>query len=214
MKDIYMGVIVPFSILLPIFIALLKWKILPQGGKILFIYLVISGTINFAATIIGKVYHKNNLPLVHILTILEVIVLLKFYKKVLAHQHKQLVYNLAAILFIIICIGNVIFFQSIYTYCSYTRSIAAIIIMILSINYFAKTTAEFVHGKIQYGSIFYFNIGIFLYYSGAFMLFLFSNFTLIEIKSQDDFFVIWGLHASLVLIMNLLFSIGYILCKK
>jgi hypothetical protein len=214
MKDIYMGVIVPFSILLPIFIALLKWKFLPQGGKILFVYLLISGTVNFAATIIGKVYHKNNLPLVHILTILEVVVLLQFYKKILEHRHRTLVYNLTAILFIIICISNTIFFQSIFTYCSYTRSIAAIIIMMLAINYFAKTTAESVHGKIKYRAVFYFNIGIFLYYSGAFMLFLFSNFTLVQIKSQDDFFVIWGLHASLVLIMHLLFSIGFILCKK
>ncbi len=204
-----MGVIVPASILLPIFFALVRWKSLTLERKILFWYLIMSGIINLAATLIGKYWHQNNMPLVHILTVLEVLILLRFYKKLLSHRKKNNLYFGIALFFITLCIVNALFFQSIYTYCSYTRSLAAILLMVFAMNYFAKVAAESEDIKIITFPEFYFNTGIFLYYSGAFILFIFSNFTLINIKSKDDFLIIWCFHASLIFLMNILFSIGF-----
>jgi hypothetical protein len=209
----FMVVIAPLSILPPIVFAFLRWRYLKANDKMLLWYLLMSALINTIGTIVGRVFHQNNMPLVHILTVLEILILLQFYNQLLAHSSKKILYGVVGVTFALLCVVNAIFFQYIYAYCSYTRSIAAIIIMLFAINYFAKIAAE-ENEKSYLSPSFIFNSALFLYYAGAFMLFVFSNFTLVDSQSQTNFYVIWGLHACLVVLMNILFTIGFILCKK
>jgi hypothetical protein len=214
MKIDFIGVIVPYSMLFPLIIALFRWKFLTTQAKYLLLYIAATVLINFTAIIIGRYLHKNNMPLVHLLTAVDIVILLFYYKALLNNQHRFRLYFLLAAIFVAFCIMNAIFFQSIYTYSSYTRSVEAIICLLFALNYFARlasytTTAV----KVIRQPDFYFNAGIFLYFSGAFMLFIFSNFV-ISILSKTNFLIIWNIHGALLLLMYILFCIGFLLCKK
>ena len=209
----FMGVIAPLCILPPIFISVIRWRFLTEESKWIFWYLLITALINLAATITGKVFHKNNMPLVHLLTAIEMILFIGYYKTLLSKKDKSPLYLLLAIGFIIFCVINAIYIQNIRSYSSYTRSVEAIICMLFALNYFARLAAGKTISKSSSNPDFYFNAGIFLYFSGAFMLFIFSNF-IISNLSRPDFMVIWTIHAVLVVIMYIFFSIGFILCKK
>ncbi len=214
MKIDFTGVIVPLSMLLPLFIALFRWRCLTLQAKYLFLYIAVTVVINSTAILIGKLLHKNNMPLVHLLTAADVVILLLYYKALFNHQNKLRLYLSASAIFIIFCVINVIFFQSIYTYSSYTRSVEAIICMLFALNYFARLASETATSvKIIKQPDFYFNVAIFLYFSGAFMLFIFSNFVIIGL-TKVNFLIIWNIHGALLMLMYLLFSIGFLICKK
>ena len=207
-----MAVLVPCSILLPLGIGLLKIKVLPQSAKIIWYYLLVSAVVSSAAIFIGRVMHVNNLPLIHVYTALEVILFCWFYKKLLQAPKDSVLYWLLPTVFVLLCIINALFFQSIHTYSSYTRSVEAIICILFALNYFARLATDNNGKKIALLPEFYLNSGIFLYFSGAFMLFVFSNF--IINSSSHNYSVIWVIHAALVLFMYLFFSVGFTLCKK
>lgn len=209
----FMGVIAPLCILPPIFISVIRWRFLTDEAKWIFWYLIITALINLAAIITGKVFHKNNMPLVHLFTAVEMIIFIGYYKTLLFKKHNSLLYLFLSIGFIIFCIINAIYIQGIHSYSSYTRSVEAIICMLFALNYFARLAAGKTILKWSKNPDFYFNVGIFLYFSGAFMLFIFSNF-IISNLSRTDFTVIWTIHAVLVVIMYIFFSIGFTLCKK
>lgn len=209
----FMQFTVPLSILLPIFLGLVKYAKLHQSARIVLLYVIVSAVFNGFSIIISKYGHMNNMPVVHVYTVVEVLIIITYYKALLEPRKKNNLYLFIAIAFTVLSIINVLFFQSIYLYNSYTRSLEAIICLLFAINYFAKTAAAISPHKVLKEADFYFNAGFFLYFSGALMLFVFSNFVILNLKSQD-YLIIWAIHAGLVLLMNLLFSIGFLLCKK
>lgn len=214
MKISFIEVIVPLSMLLPLFIALFRWRFLTPQAKYLALYILVSVLINCVAILFAKWLHKNNMPLVHLLTATDVVILLFYYKTLFNHQNKLQLYLSLCALFIIFCIINAIFFQSIYTFSSYTRSVEALICMLFALNYFARLASDSgTQVKIINQPDFYFNTGIFLYFSGAFMLFIFSNF-IIKSLTKANFLIIWDIHNGLLMLMYLLFCIGFLICKK
>ena len=208
----FMSVFVPYSILLPVLIGLVKIKVLPNSAKIIWYYLLVSGVVSFLAYFVGRVMHANNLWLIHVYTALEVILFCWFYKKILLAPENSKLFWLLPVVFVLLCIINAVKFQSIYTYSSYTRSVEAIICLVFALNYFARLATVDAGKKTFLMPEFYFNSGIFLYFSGAFMLFVFSNF--IINSSSHTYYVLWVIHAALVLCMYLFFSVGFMLCKK
>ena len=208
----FMSVLVPWSILLPVGIGLFKLNLLPKNARIIWYYLLVSAVINFAASFIGRRLHVNNLPLIHLYTAIEGVLFCWFYKTTLQAPKNSLLFRLLPVLFVLLCIINALFFQSIYTYSSYTRSLEAIMCILFALNYFARMATTNNSKKIILLPAFHFNTGIFLYSSGAFMLFVFSNF--IFNLSDADYYIIWVIHAGFVLCMYLFFSTAFLLCKK
>jgi hypothetical protein len=209
----FMGVIVPFSILLPIIIGIIKYKALSESAKLMLLYLIISALFTGIALVVGRYYHKNNMPSMHLFTVFEFVILVAYYKKIPGAGRKNSFYYLLILLFVLLCIANAIFFQSMYTYNSYTKSVEAIVCILFAMNYFAAIAADTTSKKIITQPDFYFNAGFFLYFSGAFILFVFSNF-IVSNLSLHNFLIIWTIHASLVLLMYLFFSTAFLLCKK
>jgi hypothetical protein len=208
----FMGVIVPLSILLPLFFGIYQYRVLTPAARFILLYLAVSGIINLSATVIAKTYHTNNLPLLHVLTVLELYILVLFYQQLLFSSRIPVMFRMLPLIFLAACVFNAVYVQDIYTYNSYARSLEALIIMLLAINYFAKIAASQQGSKVYPLPDFWFNTAVFLYFSGAFMLFIFSNF--IVRVSRHNFNIIWNIHASLVLLMYVLFTIGFIKCKK
>lgn len=206
----FSSIIVPLFILVPIIAGLIRYRTLPFHFKIILFYLLMTAVINTAATIIGRVFHANNMPLFHLYTLAEGLLLIWFYRHLFTEDRKK-VYIILQIAFAIFCIMNVLFLQSIYSYSSYTRYTESIICILLALKYFAQIALA--DAKPLKLPAFYFNTGIFLYFSGSFILFIFSNVILQRLPAST-MLIFWTGHSSLVLIMYILFSIGFIKCKK
>jgi len=206
----FSSIIVPLFILVPIITGLIKYKILPFNFKILWFYLIVTAVINTAATITGRVFHSNNMPFFHLFTLLEGLMLISFYKYLL-REDKRKWFIYLQVTFAMICILTALFFQSIYLYSSYTRYTESIICILFALNYFARLATMDI--KPLTLPAFYFNTGIFLYFSGSFILFIFSNLILQKL-SPSTMLIFWTGHSTLVLLMYILFSIGFIKCKK
>lgn len=207
---VFSSIIVPLFILVPIGIGLLKFKRLPYHLKIIWFYLLVTAVINTAATIIGRVFHSNNMPLLHLFTLVEGLMLIWFYQKIFTESKKEWFIYLQ-IAFAVVCILNALFFQSIYLYSSYTRYVESIICILFSLRYFAQIALT--DTRLLKLPVFYFNTGIFLYFSGSFILFIFSNLILQKL-APSTMLLFWTGHSALVLMMYILFSIGFLKCKK
>jgi hypothetical protein len=215
-SKIFGTVIVPLSILLPLCIGTIRYQKLTASGKICYSYLIVSAIFTSIALLIGRYFHKNSLPISHLFTFVELSTIVLFYKKLFNADTKndnRLYYGII-IGFTLLCILNAVFFQSIYTYNSYTKSIEAIICILFAMKYFASiASGNNSSAKVFTSPDFYFNAAFFQYFSGGFMLFVFSNFIITNL-SNSDFNIIWTIHATLVLIMYLIFSVTFTLCKK
>lgn len=209
MKNIFVGVVVPYSILLPILIALLHFSRLTKAAKAIFIYLVCSGMVSILSISLARYFHVTNLPLFHVYTLVEFILLTEFYKHILPFRKTILIVQLC---FFLACVINSAFIQSIYQFNSYTLTLEALVIMLFAVNYFAKLFADSNDQKILEMPSFWFNTGLFLYFSGSYMLYNFSNYVLVQ--SKHSFVVVWNTRAAFLLLMYLLFTLGFWKCKK
>lgn len=208
------NVIVPLSILLPLCIGAIKFRKFSASAKMGYWYIIASAVLSSVATVIGRYFHQNNLPLSHLFAVIELGIIVLFYKMLFITNTSNRLYYGIIIAFTILCIVNAVFFQSIYTYNSYTKSIEALICILFAMKYFASiASVNNSSKKVLTSPDFYFNVAFFQYFSGAFMLFVFSNFIITNL-SKSDFFIIWTIHAALVLIMYMLFSVAFLLCKK
>lgn len=206
----FSSIIVPLFILVPIIIGLIKHHTVPFTFKIIWYYLLVTAVINTAATITGRVFHSNNMPFFHLYTFIEGLMLIWFYQQLFEHdKRKWFVY--LQIAFGVFCIINALFIQSIYLYASYTRYAESIICILFALKYFAQLAQ--LDAKPLKIPAFYFNTGIFLYFSGSFILFIFSNLILQKLPAST-MLIFWTGHSILVLLMYVLFSIGFIKCKR
>lgn len=204
MSHIYMGIIVPATIVLPLIAGILYYRHLSVAMRFIFYYLVVSGCINVVAVILS--YHDmNNLPLLHLLTVAELFFLLRYYTAIIHFKNSRFIINIVCALAILFCIIDAAWIESIFTFNSYSRGLTAIIMIVFSILYFimpATQLKQLIHV--------YAVAGIISYYAGSFLIFLFANFLKAGYSLSS---VLWVINATLVLIMYLLFTKAFLLCR-
>lgn len=208
----YLRVIVPLAITLPLFFAFLYIRLTNKAERKILLYLIVSAITNLAAAIISGLFHENNLPLLHFFTAVEFVILSNFYKHILGEQTNEKKYLMLQLVFVAFCIFNAIAFQPLKTYNSYAKSLESIVIMLFSVKYFAKQFAETYGSNIVHKPSFWFNTGIFLYFSWSLMFFVFSNL-IVLVSTKNGNFLLY-MHATFVLIMYLLFATGFFKIQK
>ncbi|MGZ3822523.1 MAG: hypothetical protein ACXVB6_18155, partial [Mucilaginibacter sp.] len=117
---------------------------------------------------------------------------------------------------------NFLFLQSINHFNTNTKPVEALIIMACSLAYFAQTTDVENNIKWAQNPLNWVNTGTLLYYSGALFIFSFSNIAATHmataVRMSPKFYalniLIWNIHATLVLAMYVMFSIGFSKCRK
>ncbi|HEY0271806.1 MAG TPA: hypothetical protein VGC22_01420 [Chitinophaga sp.] len=210
---IYTGIIVPLSVLLPLAAGIARYKALPKALRIIFFYLWVDGLVNLVAILLAD-FHVNNLPVLHVFTILEWWCLAYFYRQVLNSAPAKRILLYGMICFPVICIINFTWFQSLLHFNTYTRPLETLLVMGCSLAYFAQTNdAATAWGQ---SAINWINTGILLYFSGALFIFSFSNLTVTHMsrKVASINVLVWNIHATLLLAMYLLFTIGFLKCRN
>lgn len=209
-RNLFIGYIVPLSILLPIGTFIFNYKKASKAHKYLFYFLICSGLINLAAlAVIRK--GMSNLPLLHLYTTVEGVFFLLYFKSIFKQTSVKRWLTGLAIVFPVICILNAIFLQSIFTFNTYTRPLEAIIITLACFLYFYKS--GFNENWLG-ASVNWINMGVLIYFPAATIIFILSNhFTFIN-PDRELVRLVWKLHAVLVLIMYLFWARGFSLMKK
>lgn len=203
MPGIYISVIVPGTILLPVITALVRRKYWSPPGKVVFGYLLLSGLFNVLAALLAA-RNINNLPFLHLYTVLEFLVVTGFfYAATDSSKEKQLI-RVLWIAFPLLAILNIAYLNSIFLYNQIPRSVEAIIILILCIHFFMKSLS------FSAAPVPFFNfatvVGLLLYFSGSLALFALSNFIT---GNRTINSLIWNTHATFVLIMYLIITVAY-----
>lgn len=209
MLRFYIGILIPLSILVPLGVAIFRYRLLPSPAISIFIYLVLSGCANGIAIVMAR-NGMNNLPLLHFYTVLEFIVLALFFRQVMPHRLAKIIpYLLSA--FAAYCIINAIAFQSVFTYNTYPRALEALLLIISALSVFYKMLSGDEDLPWFKNPVTFFNIGLLFYFSGSLSLFLLSQALLKNAYLNQ---IAWVVHATLVFLMYMLFAAGFLQCKR
>ena len=209
-SNVYVNIIVPAFVLIPLVICIREYYDLQTKYKYFIYYTIVNTAGNLFAVILA-LKHNNNMPLLHVYTVCEFATISLIYKKIFENNIYSIIINILIILFSIFAFINAYYLQNIYVFNTYVRSIESIIIILYSLIYFIKTLD---HSNSIYktkNAFLYVNSGFLLYFGGSFFLFLTANLVQGNLFLYSAF---WTGHATLVLIMYILFTIGLLHVKK
>jgi small-conductance mechanosensitive channel len=208
---IYMTVIAPLFILLPLITAFFKYQTLPIESRILFWYLLTDAVVNIISSVLVS-FHFSNTPLYHIATIIETEIILYFFFVVFQQTTTRKFIKLSMLFFPVLGIFNTFLLQHIFEFNSYTLSLQSLIIIALCFLYWWNTEDD----NSKSWSAMPLNwilSGLLIYFSSAFILFTFSN-AAIAYLSVKNFIIVWNIHATLSILMYMLITIGFTKYKK
>ncbi len=213
---IYTAYLVPLCVLIPVLVFFSKYRFAPVKYKTIFWYLITSASINFAGIIIAF-KHQSNLWLFHVDTITESILLLFFFQKINYRTPVKVAIQMILLLFPLACVLNLLFFQKGIEFNTYPRVIESMLFIFLAAIYWLQENNEAENIAWSKNPLNWILSGIILYFASSFSLFVFSNFLLADAISRHDFYllrIVWSVHATLLLIMYLLFSVGFYKIEK
>jgi hypothetical protein len=210
MNSFFVSYVVPLSILIPIYICLFNFNKAAIAPKLLFYYLVLSGLINLAAIILVR-FRMQNLPLLHLYTMVEAVFILSYFRTIFVDPLIKKVLLIITVLFPILCILNFTFLQSIYAFNTHTRPLEAILITFFCMLYLYKSgfTENWLNKPINW-----FNIGILVYFPAACLIFIVSNYIVFKSMNRHMNMYIWNIHATLSMLMYLIWAKGFSLLKN
>jgi hypothetical protein len=211
MPKIYIGDIAPYTVITPLIMGAMRYKEFTSALKTSYYYLIVATAANFFSVITSQLGY-NNLAMLHFYTAVEFIMLC-FYIKSLPLApvtFKQAMF--ISIGFVLFCIVNVVFFESLTSFNAYPRSVEAIVILLLVLTYFNKEIKQLHVNNWTKNPYTWINFGLLIYFASSLALFVFSNILLVK-TARPVLLLIWEFHAAVLLVMYQLFAIGYSKCK-
>lgn len=204
MTKIYMGIIVPLAGLLPIIMALLRRKYWNNQARILLLYLCLAGLFNIIAKLTA-VAGMNNLPYLHLYTVLEFTLLCTYLKSFHeGHRHK-LLFNSLIVGFLILSLWYAFIKDRLFSFNQIPRFLDSLIISVVCLYYLLKDLGSTVSNlsRFQFLTL----AGLLFYYSCGSVLFGLSGKLMDMPRSITS--LIWSVHATLLLLMYILFAIAF-----
>lgn len=175
-------------------LAIFNRKRLPGVFKMLGLYLGWNLFIEVITFI--PVRGTNNLPLLHLYTLVEFVLFTLLYKRLELFKSWSISAFWTYLISIsVLIILNSIFLQSIYTYNSYAKALVQVLLIVYAVGYMFKLKEP----GVESGSLNLMNAAVLLFYSGSLFVFMFGN--ILESEQYRDLF--WQIN----LLLNLLFQI-------
>lgn len=198
-----------FSILLPLSIAVVRFKDLGREMKILALLLGFGAITELSANILAN-NKINNLPILHLYSVVEFSLLFTIYYSFFQGLISRRVYRLGIAGFLTLAIINVVLFQGLQAFNTYPLLVECTVFTALSLLFFYQTLKEKKVLHIEQSAMFWFSSGHLIYFAGNLSIFTFSNFIL-EISNQLHE-GIWAIHSVFLIILYITYSIS-LLCR-
>ncbi len=201
------GIIAPAAVLIPLAIAIPKMRFLSFPLRIFVYYLLLGGCMNATAIILAK-NGMNNMPIGHLFTVGECLILCCFYYQLTRNRLARRLLQWLAALFIGFFLCNIYFFQDIFTYNSYSRTLEAFLMMVVSIGFLQQQLSikETTRQPWFHSPFLWITMGLLIYFSGSLFLFFFSE----VISRKMEFYRFgWAMHAVLILLLYTMAAIAF-----
>lgn len=193
------------SILIPLVLLLFRFTKFDLTFKFLSLLLLISALVGFISYHL-YIRNENNMPLSHLYTVIEYSLWSAVYHQIFQSvTTKKIILSLIGF-FAIFAILNALLWQSIYIHNSYSRSLEGILLVSFSLSWLYKAFGEKHIPRLEKEAFFWINAAVLVYFSGAFLLFIFSDFILASSKRNS--IEAWTLHAIFLIFHYLLIGIG------
>lgn len=206
---IYTALLIP---LVPTLLTSFKWKLLNDAQR-WFAYLLWSIVV---ISLSGEAWLKNtgqsNLPFFHVYILFEYLLILQIFRHLFKDHVKKITWLILASGFLFIWLFNVFLGEGIWGFPDYIHALEAVIILALVFKWFANMLKEKIILNPEKTFEFWFCAGLLLFFSGNFLLFIFSEFLLSIEQSAYD--VIWKIHCILIILLYLIYSIALLWVKK
>lgn len=198
-------------IICPLILALINVKSYPKELKVITLYLVFIAFIGaYSAWLWSQ--NKNNLPVLHIYTMVEFTCIMLFYQVIFKTYIAKRWFGLLIAVFLAFCLLNATYIQDWKIFNTYPRTLESILVISASLYYYYKITRQTLYTQIEKSPVFWINTGFFIYFSGSFLLFTISNYILPY--SFKFNMMVWQFHAFLSIVNNILIFIGLWQHKK
>jgi hypothetical protein len=177
---------------LALLVGLFRFKRLAYEQRLLY-YLVVTAS---AAELLSEILWRlkvNNLFLNHFYAVAEFSILGMLYARHLDGLIKPIYIRGVVLAFGLLALINVIFFQGLETFNSNVTFAESLLLILLAMLYFYKLLRYLEHRVLQHVPMFWINMSVLTYFSGALILFHVAN-ELIPLP-KDEIEAIWGTHA-------------------
>ena len=183
-----------------ILIFLIKDIDLRQKTQTFKLFLIVGLIIQIVAKVLW-VNSMNNLPLLHIYTLFEFVLLSLFYRGILELAPKwERNFNGLILLFSLLIILNTLYLQAPKSFNSYSKTLVQACIMGYAILYLFRILQEPVYSPKRRFNLL--NAGILVYYAGSLFIFMFGG-----ILTTDNFQIIfWVINSAFYLGFQLLIT--------
>jgi len=144
----------------------------------------------------------NNLYLLHFYTIIEFSMIASIFSTTILSK-RTTIYLIVG--FVSFALLNGFFIEGLNHYNANVRAIECITLIFLSLLFFYQTLNNNKARRLEHLPMFWISVAVLLYFSGNFLVFLISEYALV---SERMSFTIWGIHALINIIKNILFAIA------
>lgn len=195
-------------ILLTTLYALYCYKRLGKELKVFSWFIFFSGFIQMSSLSLWFL-RRNNMPLLHAYVGIGFVLLAWFYTTLLHKFMPTKIIWLTAILFLFYTALNALYFQDIFTFCSYALTTESVLIIILAIFTFTVFLNRIVKASLwnDSKSINWINAGLFIYYSSTLLISFFGTAIVHRIQGKIALYT-WVLHSFFSVIMYTCFIIS------
>ena len=201
-----------YFVLLPIVIALYRWKGLIKVQELLLLMLTIIAVNQVVAAFWIHYVEKNNLPFYYSYILVELFFYILIGIKLLRETISKKFFFFLVLVFCGISLSIFIFnAQDIHTYPDAIRGIEGTIVVFISVSYFIKVFREsnIIYLNKDFG--FWFCAGSMVYFLSNFMLFIYGE--MISLQAAKVWRSIWIIHACLNILLYISYAIA-LLCRK
>lgn len=192
-------------VIVPVLISSVFYRNYNTGLKVLGIHVFIACAVEISSYILMKM-GRNNLPLLHFYTLSEFLLLYIFYDIFFNNTFPKWLLRGIAGSFVLFTLINSIFIQSIFTFNNYARGLEALLLIVFALLGFYKIYLPVQVTGVKHNSVVWINSGVLLYFSGAFTLFILSNYILPLGRTLNT--QIWAVHSFLSILLYVFISIG------
>lgn len=194
-------------ILLAGILAVLFYKNMSKELRVFSKFLFLSNLIQLPSVILF-LFWSNNMPLLHVFTVVGGALLLLFYREIFRPHISIVPINWLLSAYIIFSLINSVLFESIFTFNTNGLTVQAIILSCMSISYFSVGLNKTEKSDAQRKAISWINSGIFIYFSSNLLLYYFGELLMNKILKGGPFREVWMIHSVITVVAYTFYSIG------
>lgn len=198
--------------LIPATVAVVKWKLMKPHQK-WFAYLMwFIVFISFSGRLWTVVAEGSNLPFFHVYILVEALIVFQVFRLMLGNQNKGRIWLLLGTGFTALWIINVFTGKGWWDFPDYIHALEALIVLVLVFLWFRKMLKEKLVLRPERTFEFWMCAGMLIYFSGNFLMFLFSQFVLSA--GREVFLAIWKVNAILNIILYSIYTVALLWVRK